>query len=357
LDEYLDVDDDDDAGALVRGASLRPRASELRGAPLHVEPVRVRIVSNDVAAVESSVERVRASLIQEYGFAPREIDVAHVDRVPGVDAAGGWALDVHGEQVESGSAPDHDTVLVESLRGAMARHLWRMLGTDDVADLLDFARLEAPATVDRVVPHKLGPELIVSTARALLRDDVPIKPFSKLIEIMGQAPHELRDTRSMVDRVRYARRRTLVDRASDADRTLRLVDVASEAAAACERLATPDSASERLRTRLDVRLRSDLEQLDLDISAAGVAVVCDQRARRAVRRVLGRLHPGVTVRGHREVEDATIGRGIHVGEGESPNRPPEPWLQGVTVSSSNDGDVLDYVSDVEVMEDHDGWNW
>jgi hypothetical protein len=353
-DGYLD----EDALSIVQHSGPgRPLPSELRHVPIYVEPVVVRCTEGLKPTITAMLEGFAARMLDEYGFAPRDVRV-DVDAivVPGHGAVEpGWALDVHGEQVGAAAHRCADDPPAR-LERALGRNLWRMVGADDVADLLTFARLESPTTVDRVVPHIIGLDQLLAVTRELLRDLVPVKPYARIIEIMGSAPHQERLRQPLVDRVRLARRRSIVTPLLDARGRLPVIEFAIEAASACCQLHTPVTGSRRVRDQLDTRLLADLENAPHD-----AAIVSPQWARRDVASVLRELDVEQRVLGSDEIQIAEIpfdvvafiGRGVHV-DVEVPPRPAGPpsppvqagnWLNAEVVEIENS-----YIVDAELLE-------
>lgn len=354
-DEYLDPD----ATGLVAGAD-RPLPSHLRDVPLFVEPLLVRHAGIDAPWDAAGVDRLRGELLERIGFAPRDIASEAVDivTIPGRGrAAPAVALDVHGEQVWASGVTDVDDAR-RHVATAIERSLWRLLVTDDVTDLLAFARLESPTSIDRVVPHRLGLEHLVPATRELLRELVPIRPYARIVELFGQVMHDERHPLALVDHVRRARRRAIVQPWIDEAGALPVIEVAPEAASACSALVAGRPEVAHLRRRLVDRLVSDIAA-SCD-GARHAVLLAPQGHRRSVAVLLEDTPVRRTVVGtiESEIPDltrvtiATIGRGIHVPlEGPSPR----DWLHGgppLPMATPAEADIVD----VHVQDAAD-WNW
>ncbi|MCW2922190.1 MAG: flhA [Thermoleophilia bacterium] len=303
-DEFL-IDADSGARSLVPALSDRLLPSDLRGDARHVEPVRIEIDAH-VDAIRETVEELRAQLLDRYGFAPREIDVT--------EREGGWRLLVDGEVVDRSNVVGRDAR--GDLSAALSRNVWRMLTTDDVADLVAFARLQAPVTIDRAMPHRLTIEVLRGVLRRLLRESVPIKPLDRLIEIMSTSPEHARSVDALVARVRLARRRSIVDACRQGDGSLRVVRVAPEALEAIERLSIPWGDGAEHRAAVRTKLRADIDGARREHRLVPVVIGCPQEHRASIAQTIAM--PDVHVLGAAELVDLdvtwleAIGTGVHV---------------------------------------------
>lgn len=349
-DEWGPDDDellvDDRSTSMVLAGPGRASPADLRGHPLHVEPVLLQ-VGDELLKREDVGAELRLGLLARYGFAPREI---HVER--GAQAMSSWVLVVDGEPVDCGDLDDD----LASIRSALERNLYRMLGTDDVLELLAFAQLESPMAIERTVPHRVSIELLRGVLQRLLREFVTIKPLAKIVETLGTAGSTSGDLELLVDRVRLARRRTIVSGCAQADGKVQVIQLAQEGAASCDAVGeAEDDRRSRLRNHLSIQL----------VAVAGelrpVVIVAPREHRRAVVELLRTTNPDVRVLGSNEVAGldvdvvSTIGTGIHVA---SSLKPPPTRFQGRVVVDESEYlqnvmyplDGEDDIADVEVID-------
>ncbi len=345
--EFL-IEPEDVTGLVLRSAD-RPLPSQLRVDPRHVEPVRIEIDA-DMSAVRETVDRLRAELLERYGFIPREVEVA--------PCSCGWTLYVDGEPVESDTSIGRD-VRGELLAG-LSRHLWRMLRIDDTAELITFARFAAPVAVDRAMPHNLSIEQLHRVLVRLLREDIPIKPLDRIIEVLAESLPSRRDTVSMVERVRLARRRSLVERYRQPNGSMRVVTLSLGAIHACEHLSIEPIQPDARRTRFQDRIRTEIVSLRSEHRIDPVVIASPAASRYAVATALRTVSPVVL----REAElldvdveiVGVVGEGIRVPA--PPLLPPSPpdmhgsvWNEApAPYQVALDPQYLNHVVDVEVIE-------
>lgn len=348
-DEFL-IDPDANSLSMVLHAGERPLPSELRHDRRHVEPVRIEIDA-DTNAVRETVEQLRADLLEQYGFVPREIEVAHGE--------GGWRLVVDGEVVEESPRIGRDARV--DLAAALSKHLWRMLRIDDTAELVAFARVAAPVAIDRAMPHNLTIEQLHRVLYRMLRDGLPIKPLDRIVEVLAEAPHHRRDTAALVDRVRLSRRRSIVARCRQDDGSIRVIEMSVGATNACHHLSVDPVQPGDRRDRFLARIRRDITSAIAEHRLAPCVVASEPLDRAVVAAALRELDVIVVSRaellGCDAEQVARIGEGIVVPVPERVGSVP-PGVEGVgwnwgasppPQESMHPGAYLDVV-DVEIID-------
>lgn len=304
-------DDVDDEG--FHGPSAAPSirtgrlsAAELRGHPLHVDPIVIEVASSGSEAMGTAIDALYGMLLETVGFAPADMLVRAVDD-------DGWSLRVHGEVVHSSANPGD----VADVRDAIERVLHRVFGLDDAAELLAFAQLQAPVAVDAVVPRRLDLVHIHAILRSLLRSRVPIRPVARIIEVLATSEPDA-GFEALVNRVRIDRARTICSRFAQADGRLRAVGLTPSAERAIDVLHGTRGGNRDRRRRLLDRLVDDLAKQGLVTALQPVVVCASQATRMAAERAFAEADIDVVVLGDLELEGsdvetvATIGSGIHV---------------------------------------------
>lgn len=347
MDERDYLIDEQSTSLIEVSGRTRVSPSELRGHPLHVETVELHVPTS-TELPDSFAADLRTHLLDRYGFAPRAIFVAS-------HGTASWSLVVHGETVETGVIESGDQAEA-LLTLACSRHLFRMITTDDVVELLTFAQLQDPVTIDHVVPNKVSVERLLGVLRRLLRERVPIKPLARILEVLGAASPHSASVEDLAEHVRVARARTIVQTYIGDDGRIPVLQLADEAEAACVTLAGLRADEEPARCRRIVeRFAEELDQLSRAHGAAPVIVACRQHARPLVARALRRTGSEVIVIGSQELDHARVRILGVLGSGIRMIAPPPPppsqvmWSSAATIDPSDEWNTSDDVIDVDVL--------
>lgn len=331
--DYL-IDDERSTSLVGVGGRSRVSHNELRGHPLHVETVELH-VPQSIELPASFATDLRKQLLDRYGFAPREIFVDAHDNAS-------WTLIVHGETVESGVIESSDQAEA-LLTQACTRQLFRMITPDDVVELLSFAQLQDPVTIDHVVPHKISVERLLGVLRRLLREHVPIKPLARIVESLGSASPHRASVEDLAEHVRVARARTIVQPHVGDDDRIAVLQLADEAEEACITLAGLRVDEEQPRRRRVIeRFAEELDRASRTRGASPVIVACRQHARPLVARTLRRSGIDVIVIGSQELEHARVRILGVLGSGIRMIAPPPPppsqamWPTTATIEPSDE---------------------
>ncbi|MCB0878621.1 MAG: FHIPEP family type III secretion protein [Thermoleophilia bacterium] len=291
---------------------------------------------------------IRAELMRLVGFGPREILVDA--RSSDADVRHAWELLVWGEPTAVG---DHSEIgiVADEIERAILHSLSLVLSPDDIHELLEFVRLEAPAIYASVGmnPHsRMG---VLNVCRELLRDGVSIAPFSRIVELVGSREYLNQDPdRAVVEQVRLERRRSIVTPLLQ-NGTLTVMEMSLGAAAACVEVDSASDSGDRRLNQLTARLASDLTGRDRPI------IVAPPGTRPSVSLVLHQVRPDAIVLDEAEVRieavtlrvDGILGRGIRVATLAS--EPRRVWRSAIAHVHGDDVQVLEPDSDAV------DWNW
>jgi len=210
---------------------------------------------------------------------------------------GSWLGHAQAETARTRGATVLDAagVVSRALEAAIRRHADRLLTRDAVARLIESLRAAQPAVVEQIVPGVLTVARIQRTLQCLLRDGVPIRPLSELVEIMADHAAEAAEPAALAELVRGALVRSICRRARDPRGrlvTVRLEEPAVDALTA---------ARERPPARLVAELRRATRPM-VERGAKPVVVV-PSAVRRQVRAALARQLPDLQVLAAEELLD------------------------------------------------------
>ena len=192
---------------------------------------------------------------------------------------------------------DETDCVGRSLEAAVRGRAAELLSRDSVARLIESLRITQPALVEQSVPGILSLGRIHRTLQCLLREGVPIRPLSEVIEIMTDHATEAVEPWQLAERVRRTLARAICRRVRDPEGRLVVVHVADSA---LELLLTP-ATNPRGFSKLVAELRRAVRP-QVERGAAAVIVVPDA-VRRNVRETLVRQMPELHVLADAEVVD------------------------------------------------------
>jgi flagellar biosynthesis protein FlhA len=95
-------------------------------------------------------------------------------------------------------------VITTHLAEMVRQHASRLLGLDDVSELLEVLKAERPATVEEVVPSLLPLSGVQRVLQALLDEQVSIRDLGRILEGIGQRARATTDTDALLESARAA---------------------------------------------------------------------------------------------------------------------------------------------------------
>ena len=114
-------------------------------------------------------------------------------------------------------------VLASQLREISTIHADEILSRDATKHLIDQLRETAPTVVDELIPEVMRISEVQQVLQLLLREAVPIRQLGKILEILGDAASQTRNTQSLCEHVRRGLARTISSRYRDKDSILHVV--------------------------------------------------------------------------------------------------------------------------------------
>ena len=268
---------------------------------------RVTIAGESICEEEVPAGRLLASPRPGGSLEVEGIDV--VDPLDGRRAVWIGHAQADAARRDGATVFDEAASIARALEAAVRRHADRLLSRDAVNRLVETLRQSEPALVEQVVPAVLSVAKVQRTLQCLLKEGVPVRPLSELLEIMSDHAAEAAEPWQLAEIVRHRLAATICRRARDPQGRLTAVRLAG---AALETLAVPAGGQARPPARLVSAIRRALRPV-VERGGAPVLLVPDA-ARRAVREALARQFPEVVVLADSEAIDenrleifATIG--------------------------------------------------
>ncbi|MDR1064948.1 MAG: flagellar biosynthesis protein FlhA [Oscillospiraceae bacterium] len=107
------------------------------------------------------------------------------------------------------STVDPPSVIATHMTAVLRRHAHELLSRQDVSKLIDNLKRSQPALVEDVVPKLFSLGEVHRVLSNLLREDVPIRDMTTIVETLGDYGAVTRDTELLTEYVRAALKRTI----------------------------------------------------------------------------------------------------------------------------------------------------
>lgn len=238
-------------------------------------------------------------------------------------------------ELRSCTVVDPLSVFITHLGEILRRHVHELFTRESLKKMLDHVATFAPTVVEEIKPETIRMGTLHQVLVQLAAEGIPLADLVLVLEsIVNHAPH-LKDVHELTDAVRVDLGRLVCEKFRDTDGRVRVVTLAP---------------------RLDSRLRQSLhqgqlalgvrplEQLIQEVGAAWtdanrhdapLAFLVDQKLRRAMKQVLGRVAPDLGVIAYQEVPQDLLINAVRIleadeilgSEGATPEeggRPPAP---------------------------------
>ncbi len=303
---------------LVAGpeAPLPRRSATLRAAlASDLGIVLPKIVFRDEASLEPQSYRVRIAgepvwdgeLLQGKALAVgRTAEEQPIEGIEADDPAGGrkgvWIAPRQVAQARRQGATvlDAPDVVARAVESAARRHADAMLTRGGVSQLIEGLRAAQPAAVDGIVPEQLPLALVHRTLQLLVREGVPIRPLSGVLELMADHAPAAADAAALAEMVRLGLSRTICRRLRDEQGRLSVVRLSEATVAGLVEAAST-------RGKPDAKALAAIRRA---VSAGGERssprpVVVPGRVRRQVRDLLVKSIAGAVVLAEEELADET----------------------------------------------------
>ncbi len=202
-----------------------------------------------------------------------------------------------------------EALLVAYLHDLFRLRAADLFGRQQLEELLDQVRFNAPAVVEEVVPDLLRPRQLQKILRGLLREAVPIRDLETILETLSEAAYETTEIDVLVERTRQALSSALTDRFRDLAGRLHAVTLEPALESALARLIRRSPRGPRLelssaqQAALVPLLQSHLEQLRR--AGRPEVLMTTPPLRPAIRALIAVQRPHCAVLSHHEVEAGT----------------------------------------------------
>lgn len=312
------IDDDSQDNLLRRITGIRRQLMAELGLILPVvrirdnlrlspQAYRIKIRGQEVATSEIMLDRLLAI--------PGTDVEEPVQGIPTTEPAFGlpavWILEADQSQAElrGYTVVNPLSVLSTHLTEVVRGHAPELLTRQMVQEMLNQLRQKSPASVEGVVPELLGLGEVQAVLRNLLRERVPIRDLSGILEVLANHAPVTRDPAILAEAVRQTMANTLSSQYRDHDgtlhvftlspvleQTLRSALVASEGGPA---LQIDASLAQRLLNKIGEQMEAMAGQGYLPI------LLCPRELRLALRRLAEQALPNLVVLAFSEVSPGT----------------------------------------------------
>jgi flagellar biosynthesis protein FlhA len=289
---------------------------------LVVPPVRVRdnrdLAPNEYVILLQGVEVARAEILPGCLLAIDTGDL--VDTVPGVKnvrepsfgTPAVWIRPEHriDAEVAGYTVVEPATVLVTHLQQTIRSNVADLLGREEVQQILTMLGSAQPALVKDVVPEKVTHGVLQKVLQSLLREGVPIRNMTTILEAMSDAVDQnIREPERLVREVRRSLARVIASVHADEDGVVRGITISPELQVALINMYAPKdrpgpgAVPPAQIAEIVPALVKRLEHLALIHRREGryAPVICEDALRVAVRRIANVAMPSLPVISYAEV--------------------------------------------------------
>ncbi len=203
------------------------------------------------------------------------------------------------------------SVLCTHLTEIIRSHSSDLLGRQLVQEMLNQLRQRSPASVDGVVPEMLNLGEVQAVLRNLLRERVPIRDLSGILEVLANNASMTRDPHILAEAVRQSMANTISSQYKDDANTLHVFTLAPqlEATLRSSLVASEGSPGFQIDATLAQRILVKTgEQMEVLAQLGHVPVlICPRELRLALKRLVEQSLPNLVIMAFSEV-----GQGLKV---------------------------------------------
>ena len=179
---------------------------------------------------------------------------------------------------------DPESVLVTHLSESLKRHACELLSRDDTQELVDRLRERQATLVNEVIGDLVPLGLLHRVLQNLLRDGIPIRDLTQIIEALGDHAGKTKDPGILTELTRKALVRTITERSLDADDTIWSITLAPSLEYELCNSLTAGADGENLNVPPEQALALGREIVEGWRTAVGgghdqTALLCDRRLR------------------------------------------------------------------------------
>ena len=200
---------------------------------------------------------------------------------------------------------DPEDVVATHVAETTRRHLAELLTREEVAELLNMARRDAPMVVQELVPNMLALGQLRQVLQNLVREQVPIKDLSTILNSLADHAVYTKDPHALTEHVRVGLGRRICARYQSPDGTLKAFVLSSDVERAIQNAIQLNETGQVLMLDPDTSqaLQSNLaDALDRHRGVTRDPVlVTPPKIRRHVRSLLERNFSAIVVLGSNEI--------------------------------------------------------
>ncbi len=250
------VQDSSGSGILDHISQLRRRFALKEGVVL--PPVRIRDnikLGPKAYRVLAGGQEIAAGEVEPGLFMAMDSGTAaaKIKGKPAVDPAFGlpavWVDESKRDEAEilGYTVIDPTSVLVTHLSEVLRGALPELITRDDVKDLVENAKANAPAVVEELIPERLGLGEVQQVLRNLLAEGVAIRNMPAILETLSDNAGKTRDVETLTELCRQRLGRALCEQYGDANGTIHAItldpSIEAQLAAAVGRSNDPDAVA------------------------------------------------------------------------------------------------------------------
>ena len=206
---------------------------------------------------------------------------------------------------------DPTSVIATHLTEVVRLHAQELLSREEVANLIEQLKEQAPRLVEETIPAQFKPGELQKVLQAMLREGVPIRDLESIVETLGDWVAHTRDPDVLVEYVRNALRRTICAMNSEPDEegVLRLHCVTMDPDVEDVLNGYIDRGTAGTTVSVPPAVAARIARAVADTAAAltnagrSIVVVSSPTVRAPLRQILNPHIAGVVVLGYNEIVD------------------------------------------------------
>ncbi|HXL04574.1 MAG TPA: flagellar biosynthesis protein FlhA [Bacillota bacterium] len=202
---------------------------------------------------------------------------------------------------------DPVSVIVTHLTEVIRRHAAELLGRQDTADLIENVRKTKPAVVDELIPNLMTIGEVQKVLQNLLREGVPIRNISRILETLGDYAGVTRDPDILTEYARSSLARVISSRyrGPDGEIVVATVDPEIEERIAKLMEAGPDTRMTGQDANFTQAVVSKVADMAGKMAGSGHQPIILTRpgVRFYLKRMIERVLPNVVVLSYSEITD------------------------------------------------------
>ncbi len=201
---------------------------------------------------------------------------------------------------------DAESVFITHLSETLKKHAHELLTRQDVQLLVDRLRKTQPALVGDVIGELVGIGLLQRVLRNLLKDGIPIRQLTEIIESLGENAPKTKNTTLLTEVVRKSLSRTITELYKTKENKILAITIEPvlEHKIATTIQQNADDITLALPTELAMKLTREIAESwkqNMDKGSENVVMLCDSRVRAPLSTMLSRTVPYLPVVAYDEI--------------------------------------------------------